>query len=95
VVVDDLQAGHGVRLGLGAFLVRVDIGVALDVGEPRRVGLRVVDVRGPVPRLDVGLGGDGSPVVELPVLLELDGPRFESVVSTDSALIISSLPAGS
>ncbi|RPK86426.1 hypothetical protein EES47_20920 [Streptomyces sp. ADI98-12] len=73
-VVHGLQAGHLLGLGLGALTVGVDVLVALDVLEPERVLHLVLDVRGPVPRIDVGLGGDGGAVVELPALLQLHRP---------------------
>src|SRR6476469_8384741 len=69
LVVDDLQAGHGLDRGaLGAGLV-----VALDALEEAAAELRVLGSRTEVPGVDERLGRDGLAVGDLLVLLDLDG----------------------
>ena len=69
LVVNDLQAGHG--LDGGAFCA--GFVVALDAFEEAAAELCVLGSGAEVPGVDEGLGRDGLAVRELLVLLDLDG----------------------
>ena len=87
-VVDDAQTAHLRRGGVAGRLAVVvqrglQVAVALDVREEVGARLGVRAVRGVVPGVDEGRGGDRGPVVERPPVVQRDGPG-DAVVGRDA-----------